>query len=78
MIIGGASCYYEGRETPTPKRIFIMLVQFLIFTGIILTAGPGHIEGGFAAIEEKGAKAALEATIEEADASSLTGNYGNN
>ena len=54
-----------------------MFVKFLIFASIIGVAGPGHNEGGFEAIKQKGAKAAIETAIEEADASTLTGNYGN-
>ncbi len=60
------------------------MVQFLIFTGIILTAGPGHNEGGFKAIEDKGVKAAFEQAWEDRqpyDSGSLkkskTGNFGN-
>ncbi len=54
-----------------------MFVPFLIFAGWIFAFGPGHNEGGFDAIEAKGFKPALEQALEEADASSLHGNYGN-
>ena len=53
------------------------MVQFIIFAGIILVAGPGHNEGGFQAIKDKGVKAALSQAWEERDASVLRGNYGN-
>lgn len=54
-----------------------MFVQFLIILGMIVVAGPGHIEGGFEAIQEKGVKAALEQAWDEKDSSTLKGNYGN-
>lgn len=54
-----------------------MFVKFLIFAAIIGVAGPGHNEGGFEAIKDKGAKAALETAWDERDASPLVGNYGN-
>ncbi len=41
---------------------------FWIFVGIIATAGPGHIEGGFQAIEDKGAKAAIVQAWDEREA----------
>ena len=60
-----------------------MFVQFLIVLGIIATAGPGHNEGGFKAIQDKGAKAAFEQAWDERkpyDSGSLKnklGNFGN-
>jgi len=42
-----------------------MFVKFFIFAAIIGTAGPGHNEGGFEAIAEKGAKPAIEAAISQ-------------
>lgn len=52
------------------------MVQFLIFVGIILTAGPGHNEHGFDAIKAKGFSA-IEDGIKAGDSSTLHGNYGN-
>jgi len=54
-----------------------MFVPFLIFTGWIFAFGPGVNEGGFDAAQSKGVKASLEQAFEEADASTLHGNYGN-
>lgn len=42
-----------------------MFVQFLIFAAIIGVAGPGHNEGGFQAIQDKGVKAAFEQAWDE-------------
>ena len=42
-----------------------MFLPFLICAGIILTAGPGHLEGGFKAIQDKGAKAAVEQVVKD-------------
>lgn len=42
-----------------------MFPIFVIFSGIIFTAGPGHNEGGFDAIAEKGLKPAIETAIDE-------------
>lgn len=53
------------------------IVIFLILTGIIVVGGPGHNEGGFKALEDKGAKQALSDAWSERDASTLVGNYGN-
>lgn len=54
-----------------------MFVPFVILAGIIAVAGPGHNEGGFQAIKDRGFKAAVVQAIDEADASTLHGNYGN-
>lgn len=54
-----------------------MLAIFVILGGIIGVFGPGHVEGGFDAIKEKGVKAAIETAVDEADSSTLVGNYGN-
>jgi hypothetical protein len=43
-----------------------MFVQFLIVVLMIGTVGPGHIEGGFKAVEEKGFKAAAKEAIVQA------------
>lgn len=48
----------------------ILLIYIVVF-------GPFVNEGGFKAVNDKGYKAAIEAAIEEADASTLKGNYGN-
>lgn len=54
------------------------MVQFIIFLGIILTAGPGHNEGGFDAVKAKGLSAFEDAfkagDVPQAD---HLGNYGN-
>lgn len=57
-----------------------MFVIPLLATAWILVLGPGTIEKGIPAINEKGAKPALEKALEERkpyDASSLKGNLGN-
>ncbi len=41
-----------------------MFVPFLIFTGIILTAGPCHLEKGCESIQKNGLKATLEKAVE--------------
>lgn len=59
------------------------MVQFIIFAGMILVAGPGHNEGGFKAIEQKGFKPAVEKAWEDREAydsgtlKGTLGNYGN-
>ena len=42
-----------------------MFAVFLIAVSMISVVGPGHIEGGFDAIAEKGPKAALVQAYEE-------------
>ena len=44
-----------------------MIVKFLIFAGIIFTAGPLHNEGGAEAIKNKGLKPAIKQAIDESD-----------
>lgn len=51
--------------------------MFPILFIYILVLGPFVNEGGFKAVNDKGYKAAIETAIDEADASSLRGNYGN-
>lgn len=53
------------------------LAKFIIGFGVILAAGPLENEGGREAVQDKGVKAAATQAIEEADASTLRGNYGN-
>ena len=59
-------------------------VKFLITVGVIGTFGPGHVEGGFEAIKDKGVKSALENAWDERESydsghlkNTLTGNFGN-
>lgn len=57
-----------------------MFAPFFIFTCWIVAIGPGHIEGGFKAIDDKGLKPALEQAWKEResyDSSSLKGKLGN-
>lgn len=54
-----------------------MLAQFTIALLAILAVGPLENEGGRKAVEAKGVKQAAEQAIDEADASTLKGNYGN-
>lgn len=61
-----------------------MFVKFLIFACIIGTAGPGHNEGGFEAIKDKGPKDAIVQAWDERKPYhsgslelSSTGNFGN-
>lgn len=42
-----------------------MFVKFLIIAGFIGVLGPGHNEGGFEAVQEKGPKAAIERAWEQ-------------
>jgi hypothetical protein len=61
----------------------MFFVKFLIALGAIVTVGPGHNEGGFEAVKEKGVKPALEQSIDEStpyNSGSLRnykGNFGN-
>ena len=54
-----------------------MFAKFLIHALVILAFGPLSNEGGANAIRDKGIKQAVEQAIEEADSSTLRGNYGN-
>jgi len=54
-----------------------MLALFFISTLTIFAVGPLEIEGGRKAVEANGVKASVIKAIDEADASSLKGNYGN-
>lgn len=46
-----------------------MFVQFFLVVASIATVGPGHIEGGFAAIEQKGFKQAIVDGLKNPDIS---------
>jgi len=53
------------------------MVEFVIALLAILAAGPLENEGGRKAIEDKGVYKAGAQAVEDTDASSLKGNYGN-
>lgn len=53
------------------------MAPFIMFSLWIAVLGPGINEHGIKATQDKGVWPALERAIEEADASTLRGNYGN-